>query len=66
MVRKRTGFLIGERVLGEKMKFPYPRDVYKLNNLFMETYAYISARKGRKTGLNVSLFIYIYMYTVYP
>lgn len=58
---------MGERVPGEKkIKFLYPRDVYKLNNLFLETHAYISACKGRKTGLNASLFIYICTYTIYP
>jgi hypothetical protein len=63
---KKNGLFNGGARTGRKNEVSYPRDVYKLNILFLETYAYISSRKGRKTGLNASLFIYICMYTVYP
>lgn len=58
MVRKRTEFLIGRHVYREKIKLLlYPRDVYKLNNLFLETY--VSLRmQGTENGVK-RLVIYI-------
>lgn len=56
---KKNGLFNGEtRRIPKKKRF-YPRDVYvyKLNDLFLETY-YVRSRKGRKMGLNASLFIH--------
>lgn len=59
---KKNGLFNRGARTGRKMKFLYPRDVYKLNNLFLETYASIdrsvARHKERKTGLNASLYIY--------